>query len=45
MIATGAIAEADAVRLYGWEEPPASAPVVAFRILRRCDLSECVRFD
>ncbi len=44
-IARGSIDESNAARLFGWSNFPETAQVIAFRVLRRCGLSECARFD
>ncbi|MCB1601428.1 MAG: glycosyltransferase family 39 protein [Xanthomonadales bacterium] len=44
-LASMTLDEGEAVRLFGWTSLPESAEVMAFRLLRRCTLSGCVRLD
>ena len=44
-IAQGQLVEDEAIRVFAWSELPAQAEVMAFRVLRRCGLSDCRRAE
>lgn len=43
LLSNGHLDESDARRLFAWVELPAQVEVIAFRVLRRCNLGGCTR--